>query len=373
MTAPRPLTVAFLTSARMWRGSGVSFANIARGLVERGHRPHFCAGEAAVAEAFAAQGFSVSHVPTGNTGFREARHLAGTLRAIGADAIVVDRPRDLRLAALASLRHAVAIVNRYNLSRTEPPRDLLTRLAYRRVSLTLFASETNARQALERGRYLHRRPMRVITEGVDTDVFRPDSQAAQAFRSATGLDGGFVLAVGSLTADKRYDFLLEVWRRLGERAPMLAVCGEGGEAERLRQRARSLRLPVRFLGHVAPPALVGGYNAATCFVHAGAVETFGLSVLEAMACGRAVLAVRGGAVPEVLADTGVLASQDDPGEFVTRLRELIDGPALCAALGAAARSRAIARFGLPEMRRRFVAAIESVCAPGPSLGCASSS
>lgn len=358
------LSVALLTSARTWRGSGVSFAGIAQGLRERGHRVRMLAGDADVVDGFARLGLPASRVPIADTGVREASALVRVLRAERADAVLVDRPRDLRLAALASIVHPLAIVNCYNLSRSRPPMDLLSRLAYLRVGLTVFVSETSAARVLALARYIRRRPHRVIHGAVDAEHFRPDPAAAAAFRAAHGLaDRPFVLAVGSLTLDKRYDFLLEIWASMGAAAPPLVVCGEGAHGGRLRDRARELGADVRFIGHLGPEALPGAYSAATCFVHAGAVETFGLSVLEAMACGAAVLAVRGGAVPEVVGTAGVLAPADDAGEFQARLRALLADAPLRAALGEAARCRAREQFSLERMRGDYVAAIESVCAP----------
>jgi glycosyltransferase involved in cell wall biosynthesis len=356
----RPLQVAFLTSARTWRGSGVSLASVAQGLQERGHTAHMLAGDAQVVDAFAALGLPAGRVPTGNTGIREVRALASVLGEIGADVILVDRPRDLRLAALASVVHPVSIVNKYNLSRPRPPRDLLTRLAYRQVGLTVFVSETLAERALAQARYLRRRPHRVIREAVDAEWFRPDLEAAREFRAATGLGAeDFVLAVGSLTLDKGYDFLLDAWARLGSSAPSLLICGEGAHRERLRARTRDLGVDARFLGHLGPDLLRGAYNAACCFVHAGKVETFGLSVLEAMACGRPVLAIAGGAIPEVLGDTGLLAPADTE-TFIALLRELLGDEARRTSMGDAARRRALQHFSMQRMRQAYASAIESV-------------
>jgi glycosyltransferase involved in cell wall biosynthesis len=358
----RPLSVALLTSARTWRGSGASLAIIAEGLVQRGHRAHLLAGDDAVVDAFARLGLPASRVHTGDTGLRQASAVARLLRRIGADAILVDRPRDLRLAALASIRHPLAIVNRYNLSRARPPSDLLSRLAYRRVGLTVFVSQASADRTLQLAPYIHTRPHRVIHGAVDPARFRSDPGAAAAFRQTHGLaDAPFALAVGSLAPEKRYDFLLEAWQLLGTDAPPLLVCGEGGDEPRLRDRAGELGVDIRWLGQLERDQVPAAYAAATCLVHAGAVETFGLSVLEAMVSSLAVVGVRGGAVPEVLGDAGLLAPVDDVPAFAGLVRELLADPVRRAALGAAGRSRALQDFSLEVMRSSYAAAIESVC------------
>ena len=356
----RSLRVVLLTSARTWRGSGVSLASIALGLREHGHAPRMLAGDEQVVRGFAELGLPSARILTGNTGTREVASLIRELRLHQADALLVDRPRDLRLAALASLAHPARIVYRYNLSRSRPPRDLLTRLVYRRVSLTVFLSQTSSDAALRLGRYISRRPHRVIRSAVDAEQFRPDADAARRFRAAHGLEEApFVLAVGSLTLDKRYDFLLDVWARGEGALPPLLVLGDGAHGGRLRQRARDLGVDVRFLGHLAPGELRGAYNATLLVVHAGAVETFGLSVLEAMACGRPVLGVRGGAVPEILGGAGYLAPVDDPKAFDAALHAALDDGRRREELGAAARRRVLEHFSLPEMRRAYVRAIES--------------
>lgn len=356
----RSLRVAFLTSARAWRGSGVSLYNIASGLITRGHQVHMLAGEDQVVAAFQERGLSATKIPTGETGISGTRSLVGSLRAFAADCLVVDRPRDLRLGTLASLIHPVALVNRYNLSRQTPPRDVLSRLAYLRVRLTIFVSQTSARNALARARYLRRRPHRVILEGVGPE-FRPVPEAVAAFRDIYDLgQREFVLAVGSLTADKRYDFLLEAVKRVGPDAPLLVICGAGPLESDLKNRAAGLRLDVRFLGFVSADLLPAAYTAATTFVHGCDIETFGLSVLESMACGCPVLAVEGGAVPEVLGGTGVLSPAHDVEAFSAHLREMLGSSELRARLAASAQRRAQG-LSLKTMQEAYSDAIESVC------------
>src|SRR2546426_5128286 len=108
----------------------------------------------------------------------------------------------------------------------------------------------------------------------------------------------------------------------------------------MRPQAARRGLTVRLLGFLPPDELAAAYNAATCLVHACAVETFGLAIAEAMACGRPVVAVGGAALPEVLGDTGGL-TPDDPEQFVLALAELLADPPRRVALGNAAPARAV--------------------------------
>lgn len=315
------------------------------------------AGESPVLQEFERRGLPASRVPTRNTGLQAARALARALRGLQANCLVVDRPRDLRLGALAQLIHPLALINRYNLSRESPPRDLLSRLAYFAVQLTVFVSESNAQQALSRAAYLRRRPYQVIPEGVDR-AFQPDQVRAREFCRRYDLaPQGFVLAVGSLTADKRYEFLFEVMRRLGPEAPLLVICGGGPLEDRLRAQATALQVNARFLGLVETDLLPGAYSAATFFVHACEIETFGLSVLEAMSCGCPVIAVDGGAVPEVLGDAGVLIPTNDPDGYAAALRSLMSSPSRRRTLGQAAQERA-RKFSLRQMQQSYAEAIE---------------
>jgi MMP alpha-(1->4)-mannosyltransferase len=105
--------------------------------------------------------------------------------------------------------------------------------------------------------------------------------------------------------------------------------------------------------------LVGAYSAASAFVHACEIETFGLSVLEAMACGRAVVAVDGGAVPEVLGDAGVLAPVGDSLSFSVAVRQILADSQHRHSLGLRARARA-QEFSLFEMQRAYWEALERI-------------
>jgi alpha-1,6-mannosyltransferase len=136
--------------------------------------------------------------------------------------------------------------------------------------------------------------------GVDVDTFTPDG-AARELRAELGLaeDTRLLVFAGRFSAEKNIPVLLEAFRLLGSPYHLLLI--GGGESGR---SGNVTRLPYCRDNH----ALASYIRAADAFVHAGAHETFGLVILEAMACGRPVVAMRAGAVPELFDErAGVLA------------------------------------------------------------------
>src|SRR5207247_3436505 len=362
--AARPLRVALLTSAREWRGSGVSLSHIAHGLAASGHTVQLLSTTPPVTAGFAATGLPVEELPIHDTGLAEARRLTRALAALRTDVLVAETPRDVRLGALASLARRFALVYSYNVNRAVPPRDPIMRLAYRRVRLTIFRTHTGQRQVLASAPFMGRPPHRVIHEGVDGALFRPDPQAGRAFRARHGLgERPFLLAVGALEREKRYDWILDALARLGPRPPrppLLVIRGSGSLEAAVRTQAERLGVEVQLLGFLPADELAAAYNAASCLVHVCPVETFGLTVAEAMACGRPVVAVASGALPEVVDGVGVLAPADDPAAFAEAVRALLADPARAAALGAAARDRAVDAFSMERMGREYGEALEAL-------------
>lgn len=355
----RHLRIALLTSSRFWRGSTSVFAALARGLADRGHTTTALVAYEVVAGGFRERNLPVRLLPVGHTTLAGARALRQGLRDLAADIVLVDRARDIRLAAFASLRAPLAVV--YCISTPRPPRDLLTRLAFRRVALTVFLTRQLADQSLAEAPFLRRAGHRVIPNGVDCELFRPDEAAALAFRERHGLgDRPILVAVGALEIEKRWDLLLESLALLPPPAPPVVLCGSGALEDPLRAQARRLGVDVRFVGQLDASQLVGAYNAATCVVHTRPDEVFALALIEALACGRPVLAADGGGTRELLGDAGVLAPPEQPRAFARQLGDLLGDPGRLATLEAAARRRAVAQFSRERMVRDYGEALEAL-------------
>ncbi|MEU2660487.1 glycosyltransferase [Streptomyces sp. NPDC007325] len=140
----------------------------------------------------------------------------------------------------------------------------------------------------------------------------------------------------------------------------LVVAGDGPLRPGLERRARERGLPVRFLGHVADREELADLQAAADLCLApGPAETFGLSALEALACGTPAVVSASSALPEVVGAAGAAAA-DTPAAFADAARGLLALPE--AARRAAARARA-ERFSWDRSVAAFLDAHEAATAP----------
>ncbi len=194
--------------------------------------------------------------------------------------------------------------------------------------------------------------------GVDATQFHPRYRTA-TLRARLGLaaDTRLLIYVGRFSAEKRIDVLLDSLRALGPRYHLLLV--GGGEAPSLPRNVS--RLPF-----VTSTAILARLIAsADALVHAGDVETFGLVYLEAMACGRPVVAAAGGAAAEIVdASCGVLVSPDGAASLAAGVEALYGRD--IDVLGAQARARVEAHFTLELSMHRLLALYRTAVAAGLS-------
>lgn len=175
---------------------------------------------------------------------------------------------------------------------------------------------------------LHRVPL-----GVDLVTFSP--------RAPEVRDGVRLVHLGRLSAEKRPDLALGAVAELVRRGvPVrLDIVGDGPCHPRLRAWAERDRLPVRFHGHVAGrPAVARMLAQADVALATCPIESFGLAVLEALACGTPVVAADRGAAHELLVPGAGVGVAPCPDAFADGVEEVLSLPA--AERRAAARARA---------------------------------
>ncbi len=202
------------------------------------------------------------------------------------------------------------------------------------------------------------RPATVILHGIDTQGFSPPAER-DALREALGLPVRVPLVgcFGRIRHQKGTDVFVEAMIEvMRSRAEVHAVV-MGRATERHLSYERDLRARVAREGMerrilFLPEAPVAGmarwYQALDLFVAPQRWEGFGLTPLEAMACGVPVVATRVGAFEELVraGETGLLVPPGDAGEMARAVAGLLDDPATLARMGTAARAHMLARFRL---------------------------
>jgi glycosyltransferase involved in cell wall biosynthesis len=189
-----------------------------------------------------------------------------------------------------------------------------------------------------------RRRIALIPSGVDLHRFTPSGPLAAP------RNGRRILAVGRLVERKGYGDLIEALALLPEAevlivgGPPAARLGRDPVARLLRQQAaeRGVADRLRLVGAVAAEEMPRWYRSAELVACPAWYEPFGLTALEAMACGVPVVAYAVGGFIDTVVDavTGTLVPPRDHRALATAMRGLLSDPVLRQQLGAAAVDRA---------------------------------
>jgi glycosyltransferase involved in cell wall biosynthesis len=199
---------------------------------------------------------------------------------------------------------------------------------------TVIAVSDYLRRELEAKLPAARDKVEVVDSGVDLERFSPEAAPVEALES---LESPAFVHVGSLTERKNVGRLAEAFARLGRGS--LTFVGDGPLRSRLEGRER-----VRVVGRVPHDDVPGWLAAADVVCAPALLEPFGQAILEAMACGRSVVATRVGGPPEfVPPGGGVLVDPLDVGGLARALETAAALPSPNAAARAAAAEHDVRR------------------------------
>ncbi|HEY8644073.1 MAG TPA: glycosyltransferase family 1 protein [Candidatus Dormibacteraeota bacterium] len=175
--------------------------------------------------------------------------------------------------------------------------------------------------------------LEVIPEGVGSR-FRPlDRERAELVKTKLRLPERYLLFVGTVEPRKNLDTLIEAWAEMRRRPPLVVAGGFGWGFEATRQRmARLASAGLRHLGEVEPADLPALYSLATALAHPAWYEGFGLTPLEAMACGTPVVCSNTSSLPEVVGEAALMVDPGDAGAWRRALERVCEDPALAGEL-----------------------------------------
>jgi len=237
----------------------------------------------------------------------------------------------------------------------------------------LLAPLTDAFIAVARphARYLAEREgcpaskVRVIPNGVDTERFKP-RPADPSLRAELRIAEGSPVAgiVAALRPEKNHALFLEVARLVRQEIPsaQFLVVGDGVERDKLERLAIELEISsaVRFLGtrHDVPEVL----SLLDVFVLTSHMEANPVSVLEALACGKPVVAPAVGSVPETVleGETGYLAEPGNAQQIAERVILLFRDPAQAAEMGQRGRRNVVDHWSCQRMVEGYQNLIQGI-------------
>lgn len=366
-------TVVHFTDATGYGGAEKMMLTLLGGLDQARWRPVLLHYPNAAAERIAAEARELdveTRIVPGTTGLAGARELPALVGAIRVEKPAVFHAhlawplrctRGIVAARLAGVGAIVASQQLYArpvgalaLARQRVVSTLVTR--YLAVSA---AMATEMRPLVANGADR----VTVVRNAIDTARFAAVPRgSAEAAR--TGITGGgdtlLALTLARLDGQKGLDHLLAAAAEV--EGVMFAIAGDGPERARLEAeaRARGVAGHVRFLGHRDDiPDLLA---ACDMFVLPSLYEGLPVSVLEAMAAAKPVVATRISGTNEAVVEgeTGLLVPPADPGGLAAGIRKLAGDAGLRAALGAAGMERVRDHFSAGAMVERVMGLYEEI-------------
>ena len=377
MPEPRRVKVVRVIARLNMGGPALHVAYLTAGLRDRGYDTTLVAGTLARGEdsmAFVAGGLGVDVVTIPELGreISPLRDLLATIRLAGV--IRRERPQILhthtakagtvgRVAALLAggarppivvhTFHGHVLRGYFGPVRSRFFRALERRLA--RDSTALVAVSPQVRDDLVELGVAPREKFAVVRLGIELDKRVGSVDGRAETRRYLGIpDGRFAVGwVGRMTAVKRGDYVLEGFKLLRDRGVDATLClvGDGPDRPQLERKAHELGIvrDILFLGYQEDVAPL--YAAFDALVLPSGNEGTPVSVIEALAAGRPVVATRVGGVPDVVRDgeDGFLVDAGATDDLAERLSRLAADPALRERLGAAGRARVVPRYAVDRL------------------------
>jgi glycosyltransferase involved in cell wall biosynthesis len=368
----RPLTIfvahpsALLTDNRP-HGDGLIAWGYIRGLAERGHELHVAVQDV---DLRATVPSNVHLYPLDRPAARGAarrlaymrrlRHLHRRLdQSVGVDLVHQLNPVDVGMTLSLSDLKVPLVLGPYWPDfwhthwegRPSRPAALLKRVIRQRqqrradvVLLSTPAAKTKLEVAPDG-------PVRVrqLTPGIDVDLWTP---------AAGDVDAQTVLFLAGLHVYKGIYVLLDAFDALVEQLPSarLLIAGSGPEADQVRRRveASPSRSRIRLIGHLEREQVVAAMRSCGVYCLPSFGEPFGMSVLEAMACGKPVVATAAGGVAHLVVDAGGRkVTPGDPVALRDALHEILTDPELARTMGSSNRRLAQERYAWPRVVGRL--------------------
>ena len=206
-----------------------------------------------------------------------------------------------------------------------------------------------------------------ISPGVDIHTFRP-LESGEA-RMDIGLPERYILCLSRIDSNKGHDLLLNAFSLVCKSVPDIHLVIGGGSTSKAGQTElevladmkriiaeKDMGSRVHITGYIPDEHLVATYRQAAMFVLPSLFEPFGMTALEAMACGRPVVASRLGGIREVVTseESGMLVDPADPVEFSAAIIRLLNDEPFAGRIGEQGRHIVRERYSWEAIAARHI-------------------
>ncbi len=209
---------------------------------------------------------------------------------------------------------------------------LTTWLALRRADQVIAISQAT-RQDVQAHYAIRPQKITVIPLAPDPRFTPQLAAEVQRVRQQYALPETYVLYLGINRPHKNLLRLVEAWTAVPSNSATLVIAGAwDSRYPEIKERAHALGLDeaVRFIGPAADADLPALYSGAHFFVFPSLYEGFGLPVVEAMACGTAVITSHTSSLPEVAGEAAVYVNPHDTADITGQINHLLENPSLIA-------------------------------------------
>jgi alpha-1,3-rhamnosyl/mannosyltransferase len=243
-------------------------------------------------------------------------------------------PKLVTVHDLNAVRNVQWVTERWHARRSARIREAIERADHVVTYSRFTAEEVREEYGLPKER------VHPVHLGVDTDVFHPPSDAT--IRATRERYGEFVLSIGLLTPRKNFPRLVEAVAALPSRLGLVLVGRPSDGREAVKQAVERSGMAGRFrhLERVDHSELLALLGACRVFAVPSLYEGFGLTVLEAMACGAPVVCSDAASLPEVAVDAALTVDASDAEGLAAALARVVEDETLAGDLKARGFERA---------------------------------
>ncbi len=365
----KPLTILHTEASCGWGGQEIRILTEMAGMNARGHRTILlCPPEANIYREGKARGLEVHALPIGRKRLNGVGALRAWLKKHPVDVINTHSSTDSWLAALAckTLRNAPPIVRTRHIS---PPinNKATTRWLYQTATRFIVTTGEKLRETLICDNGYDGKRILSVTTGIDTRRFVPGDK--RAARELLGLDpdAPTVGILATLRSWKGHQYLLEAFAGLADKRTRLLIVGHGPRHDAIIEQIKALGLDGRVTLPGNQDDVVPWLQAMDVFaLPSYANEGVPQAMLQAMLVGLPIVTTPVGSITEAIesGQNGLIVEPQQVPPLQAALEKLLGDRAHAEALGAAARTTALARYSTEVMLDKMEGVFRGVSTHG---------